>query len=94
MQKIVYQSKLGEDWPAMIHDGFAECMRVLKPHGTLVFKWSEVQIPTRDVINAIGVEPLFGHRSGKAMKTHWLCYMKVPTEGESNGTNADNGTEE
>ena len=86
--------KLGEDWPTMIHDGFFECMRVLKPYGTLIFKWSEVQIPTRDVINAIGVEPLFGHRSGKAMKTHWLCYMKTPIEGELDGTNADNGTEE
>lgn len=25
--------KLGEDWPKMLHDGFAECMRVLKPDG-------------------------------------------------------------
>ena len=68
--------KLPEDWPNLIHDGFWECMRVLKPHGTLVFKWSEIDIPTRMVIDAIGCEPLFGHRSGKAMKTHWLCFMK------------------
>ena len=68
--------KLTEDWPRMIHDGFWECMRVLKPYGTLVFKWSEIDIPTREIIKAIGKEPLFGHRSGKAMKTHWLCFMK------------------
>ena len=68
--------KLPEDWPQLIHDGFWECMRVLKPFGTLIFKWSEIDIPTREIINAIGVEPLFGHRSGKAMKTHWLCFMK------------------
>lgn len=69
--------KLPEKWEELIHDGFWECMRVLKPYGTLIFKWSEVQIPTRKVIDAIGLEPLFGHRSGKAMNTHWLCYMKL-----------------
>ena len=68
--------KLPEDWPKLIHDGFWECMRVLRPYGTLIFKWSEIDISTRQVIKAIGKEPLFGHRSGKAMKTHWLCFMK------------------
>ena len=70
--------KLDENWRQMIHDGFWECMRVLRPCGTLIFKWSEIQIPTREVINAIGKDPLFGHRSGKKMNTHWLCYMKFP----------------
>lgn len=73
--------RLPENWPQLIHDGFKECMRVLKPYGTLIFKWSEIQISTRDVINTIGQEPLFGHRSGKNMNTHWLCYMKLK-EGE------------
>lgn len=68
--------KLEEGWPKMLHDGFQECMRVLKPDGVLIFKWSEYQIPTRKVIEALGQEPLFGHRSGTKMKTHWLCYMK------------------
>lgn len=75
--------KLPENWQKLIHDGFSECMRVLKNHGTLIFKWSEIDIPTRKVIDAIGYEPLFGHRSGKAMKTHWLCFMKgVSNENE------------
>ena len=69
--------KLPDNWPQLIYDGFRECMRVLKPYGTLIFKWSEIDIPTRDVIKAIGVEPLFGHRSGKAMKTHWMVFMKT-----------------
>ena len=68
--------KLPENWSRLIHDGFWECMRVLKPYGTLVFKWSETDISTREIINAIGHEPLFGHRSGKAMKTHWMCFVK------------------
>lgn len=74
--------RLPQDWTRLIHDGFWECMRVLKPYGTLIFKWNEFDIPTRDIIKAIGIEPLFGHRSGKAMKTHWLCFMKESEETE------------
>ena len=68
--------KLPENWQSVIHDGFCECMRVLKPNGTLIFKWNEFDILTREVIKAIGQEPLFGHKSGKLSKTHWLCFMK------------------
>ena len=32
-------------WPFIIRDGFDEAMRVLKPFGTLVFKWNDSQIP-------------------------------------------------
>src|SRR5690606_40757678 len=73
---------LEENWPAMIHDGFAECMRVLDDYGVLIFKWSEVQIPLKKVLEAIGKEhkPLFGHRSGKNMNTHWMAFMKFPQE--------------
>ena len=28
--------KLDENWPQMLHDGFRECMRVLKPDGVLI----------------------------------------------------------
>lgn len=67
----------------MIHDGFAECMRVLDDYGVLIFKWSEVQIPLKKVLDAIGEEhkPLFGHRSGKHMNTHWMAFMKFPQDG-------------
>ena len=67
-------------WKPMLRDGFKECIRVLKPYGTLIFKWSEIQISTRDVIKAIGQEPLFGNRSGKQSKTHWMVFMKIPKE--------------
>jgi len=69
---------LQDDWQTMIRDGFNECMRVLKEDGVLILKWSETQISTRQLINAIGGEkPLFGHHSGKKMNTHWLCFMKL-----------------
>lgn len=57
--------KLDANWPQMLHDGFAECMRVLKPDGVLIFKWSEYDIPAEKVWRAIGQQPLFGHHSGK-----------------------------
>lgn len=69
--------KLPENWQSLIHDGFHECMRVLKTNGTLIFKWNETQIPTSKVIEAIGVEPLYGHKSGKLSKTHWLAFVKL-----------------
>lgn len=68
--------KLDERWPEMIRDGFRECMRVLKPEGTLIFKWSEYDIPAEKVWKAIGQKPLFGHHSGKKSKTFWGCFMK------------------
>lgn len=69
--------KLPKDWMPYIHSGFHECWRVLKPNGTLIFKWNEIQIPVRDVIAAIGVKPLYGHKSGRASKTHWMAFVKL-----------------
>lgn len=69
--------RLGENWPQMLHDGFWECMRVLKPDGVLIFKWAETQIPAGKVWDAIGQKPLFGHHSGKRSGTFWGCFMKL-----------------
>ena len=74
--------KLDEKWPDMLRDGFRECMRVLKPDGVLIFKWSEIQIPAEKVWKAIGEKPLFGHHSGKKSKTFWGCFMKLQEESE------------
>ena len=67
---------LNGDWKKMLHDGFCECMRVLKVGGVLIFKWSDVSVSTREIIGIFGQEPLFGHRSGKRANTHWMCFMK------------------
>lgn len=68
--------RLDEHWPEMLHDGFKECMRVLKEDGVLIFKWAETDIPAQKVWKAIGQKPLFGHHSGKRSGTFWGCYMK------------------
>ena len=64
-------------WKDFIHDAFCECMRVLKPNGTLIFKWSEVDIPVSELLKQIPYKPLYGHRSGKHMTTHWMAFIKT-----------------
>lgn len=70
--------KLPKDWRPYIHDAFAECWRVLRTNGTLIFKWNEYQIPISEVVAAIGKSPLYGHKSGRQSKTHWLAFVKLP----------------
>jgi hypothetical protein len=39
-----------ENWQDDLTKGFAECFRVLKTNGTLVFKWNEVSIPLKEIL--------------------------------------------
>jgi len=63
-------------WQRDLARGFAECFRVLKPNGALIFKWSEVQIPVSRILALTPYKPVVGHRSGRQMKTHWLSFIK------------------
>jgi ubiquinone/menaquinone biosynthesis C-methylase UbiE len=65
--------KLSETWPQDIKRGFEECMRVLKPNGTLIFKWNEEQIKLKEILEIIDYKPLLGN---KRSKTHWLIFYK------------------
>ena len=62
-----------ETWQDDLSRGFTECMRVLKPNGTLIFKWNEDQIKLKEVLETTEFKPLFGN---KRSKTHWLVFMK------------------
>lgn len=66
------------DWKDMISEGFRECFRVLKTNGTLVFKWSEHEIPLAEVVKLSPIAPLFGNNGigGTRPKTHWVCFIK------------------
>lgn len=68
--------RLPDDWQFMIQKGFSECMRVLKPNGTLIFKWNESEIKSSDVLKLIPYKPLFGHTTGRQSKTIWMAFMK------------------
>ena len=63
-----------ETWREDIRAGFAECFRVLDPAGFLIFKWNEYEIPVSEVHALSGFRAMFGHKSGKQSKTHWLTF--------------------
>ena len=65
---------LGKDWQNDIKLGFDECMRVLKPNSTLIFKWNEDQITVKQILDLIQVQPVFGHRTKK--NTIWMTFFK------------------
>lgn len=68
--------KLGDDWRADIRAGFAECFRVLKPYGTLIFKWNEHEVKVSELLKLTDAKPLFGNRCGKNAKSHWIVFLK------------------
>ncbi len=63
-------------WEEDIRQGFKECFRVLKKDGVLIFKWNETSIVLSKILSLTPHQPLFGHRSGKQQKTHWVTFMK------------------
>ena len=67
---------LKDNWQQMIKDGFKECFRILKPNGTLIFKWNEVSFSVKEVLKLTDKKPLYGHKSGKKMNTHWIAFIK------------------
>lgn len=67
-------------WKADLASGFAECFRVLKSGGTLIFKWAEISVQPADILALSVIKPLFGNRMPKAAGTHWIVFMK-PTNG-------------
>ena len=71
-----YYGVLRGEWREELRQGFAECFRVLRPGGTLIFKWNELAVPVREILELTTERPLYGHRSGKASKTHWIAFLK------------------
>ena len=67
-----------ETWREDLTKGFAECFRVLKDEGTLIFKWNEVSIPLKEILTLTPpYKPVLGHPSGKRMGTHWVLFIKT-----------------
>ena len=66
--------RLNKDtWQTDIKQGFIECMRVLKPYGTLIFKWSTRDITYKELISAIDAAPLIFHKNNR---TYFLVFIK------------------
>lgn len=61
---------------AEVVEGFKEGIRVLKPTGTLLFKWNQDQIPFREILRNLkneGFTPILGD---KRSKTKWTVFIK------------------
>jgi SAM-dependent methyltransferase len=65
-----------ETWRDDIRAGFAECFRVLRTGGVLIFKWAETDIKVSELLQLTEQRPLVGHKSGKQMGTHWITFIK------------------
>ncbi len=79
--------KLGKDWKEDISKGFKECFRVLEDYGILIFKWNEQQIKVSEILRLTKYKPLFGHKSGKLQKTHWICFINLLQEQKKETSN-------
>lgn len=66
-------------WKDDLTKGFAECLRVLRPAGTLVFKWCDSDIPLKKILELTPAKPVITHtaksNSGKA-KTYFCVFFK------------------
>lgn len=80
MPRDARDAKVNEAQPKTAEEIFAEKiaaleaeLRVLKPDGVLVFKWSEHQVPLKDILALTDEKPLIGERRSK---THWMIFIK------------------
>lgn len=67
---------LSNNWREDLKLGFDECLRVLKPNGVLIFKWSEKDIKVKDIVSIFNKSPLFGHTTNNKSQTIWMCFRK------------------
>ena len=43
----------------------------------LIFKWCADEVPVSQILALTHERPLFGHKSGKQQKTHWIAFLKA-----------------
>ncbi|HCU0879926.1 TPA: class I SAM-dependent methyltransferase [Morganella morganii] len=63
-------------WRSDLAAGFKEAFRVLRPHGSLIFKWNETQIWASQILELTEYKPTIVQRVGKNDKTHWMVFYK------------------
>ena len=73
-----YGALHAETWQDDLEAGFAELWRVLRPGGTLVFKFANNSTGFEDVIALAPVDPLFGTitRQGGDVENRWFVFYK------------------
>jgi hypothetical protein len=69
---------LGNNWKEDTKKAFDSIWRVLDIHGTLIFKYSDLNIKITDMLKLFPVKALFGTKSKKAVNsTYWIVFFKT-----------------
>ena len=69
-------------WSSDLRLALNECWRVLDDYGTLIFKWNDIEIPYKRILELVDFKPLIMNITAgqKALKTknrsYWFTYMK------------------
>lgn len=77
-----YGALHAETWQHDLRKGFEELFRVLKPRGTLVFKFADNDIDFNEVLSLAPEPPLFGTMTKKTSKceNRWFVFYKSKAE--------------
>ena len=68
---------LGENWKEDTTKAFKSIWSKLDTHGTLCFKYSDLDIKVSEMLKLFPVRPLFGTMTKKAVNnTYWFCFFK------------------
>jgi SAM-dependent methyltransferase len=77
-----YGALHAETWQADLRKGFEELWRVLKPNGTLCFKFADDAADFEEVLDLFPVTPLFGTTTNQhRTDTRWFVFHKSCKEG-------------
>lgn len=73
-----YGALHAETWRKDLEKGFEELFRVLRPGGTLVFKFSDRHVDFEEVVGLAPEDPLFGTVSKRKndYETRWFVFHK------------------
>lgn len=76
-----YGALHAETWQRDLTEGFRELFRVLKPGGTLIFKFADNSIPFEKVLELAPQDPLFGTTTKKGNnETRFFVFHKSGVE--------------
>jgi SAM-dependent methyltransferase len=82
--KQKYGALHAETWQADLRAAFKELWRVLRPGGTLTFKFANNSIPFEDVLDELPEDPMYGttcnNRNGT--QTRWFTFYKPREDSE------------
>jgi hypothetical protein len=68
---------LGENWKQDTTKAFDSIWSKLDIHGTLIFKYSDLNIPVTEMLKLFPVKALFGTKTKKSVNsTYWIVFFK------------------